>query len=81
VSKTGAYFKGDLVKEVAVMKNGEKREWQNVYDEQRSYKESRLSVNGRYIAKFVVTRNGSALQGTPPMRPTATRSSIIRAWP
>jgi hypothetical protein len=69
VSKTGAYFKGDLVKEFAVMKNGEKHEWQNVYDDQHSYTESQLSVNGRYIAKFVVTRNGSALQGTTAYAP------------
>jgi hypothetical protein len=69
VSKTGAYAHGDLVKEVALLKNGDKLEWQSLYDEQHNCTESRLTANGRYVVKFVVTRNGSALQGTTAYAP------------
>jgi hypothetical protein len=69
LSKTGGYANGDLVKEAAILKNGDKLEWQTLYDEQHNSTESRLTANGRYVVKFVVTRNGSALQGTSAYAP------------
>jgi hypothetical protein len=69
LSKTGAYGDGDLVQEAAILKNGDKLEWQTLYDERHSYTESRLTANGRYVVRFVVTRNGSALEGTTAYAP------------
>lgn len=68
VKKLGGYSNGHLVKETMIFRNGGREEWKNVFDG-NSLKESRMSVNGRFVVKFVVSMNGQEILGTTAYAP------------
>ena len=51
----------DKVHSTGTMNNGERREWRRTFDQSHRLARSELTVNGRYVVSFVVTRSGSTV--------------------